>query len=78
MEIQIFQGKKVLKENVSCRCFLMIMLDSVIRLGKKYYPETLLEKCNYEIKKTKLENLINDEFEPSSSDVESDKEPDNE
>ena len=55
----------------------MIMLDSVIGLGKKYYPETLLEKCNYEIKKTKLENLINDEFEPSSFDVESDKEPDN-
>ena len=54
------------------------MIDSVIRLGKKYYPETLLEKCNYEIKKTKLENLINDEFEPSSFDVESDKEPDNE
>ena len=56
----------------------MIMLDSVIKLDKKYYPETLLEKCNYEIKKTKLENLINDEFEPSSSDVESDKDPDNE
>ena len=54
------------------------MLDSVIKLNKNYYPETLLEKCNYEIKKTKIENLMNDEFEPSSSDVESDKEPDNE
>ena len=27
------------------------MLDSVIRANKKYYPQTLLEECKYEIKK---------------------------
>ena len=26
------------------------MLDSVIRANKKYYPQTLLEECKYEIK----------------------------
>ena len=26
------------------------MLDSVIRVNKKYYPQTLLEDCKYEIK----------------------------
>ena len=53
------------------------MLDSVIRANKKYYPQTLLEECKYEIKKNKMENLINDDLDPSSSD-ESDNESGNE
>ena len=44
-------GKKVPKENVSCQCLSLIMLDSVIRANKKYYPQTLLEECKYEKKK---------------------------
>ena len=44
------------------------MLDSFIRANKKYYPQTLLEECKYEIKKNKMENLINDDLDPSSSD----------
>ena len=55
------------------------MLDSVIRANKKY-PETLLEEFKNEIKKNKLENLINDNldhmFIRCSSD-ESDSESDN-
>ena len=54
------------------------MLDSVIRVNKNYYPQTLLEECKYEIKKTKMENLINDNLEPSSSDNETDSVSDNE
>ena len=27
------------------------MLDSIIRVNKKYYPLTLLEECKYVIKK---------------------------
>ena len=30
------------------------MLDSIIRVNKKYYPQTLLEQCKYEIKKAKM------------------------
>ena len=52
------------------------MLDSVITVNKKYYPQTLLEECKYEIKNYKMENLINDDLDPSSSD-ESDHESDN-
>ena len=44
------------------------MLDSVIRANKRYYPQILLEECKYQIKKTKMENLINDDLDPSSSD----------
>ena len=72
-----FQGKKIPKENASYKCLSVIMLESVIRANKKYYPQTLLEECKYEIKKNKLENLINDDLDLSSSD-ESDNESDNE
>ena len=50
------------------------MLDSVIKATKKYYPQTLLEKQKYEIKKTNMENFINDDLESSSSDDETDSE----
>ena len=57
----------------------LIVLESVIKISKKYYPQPLLEECKYEIKKIKMENLINDNFDSSSkSDSESDSESDNE
>ena len=34
------------------------MLDSVIRVNQKYYPQTLLQYCKYETKKNKVEILI--------------------
>ena len=44
------------------------MLQSVIKVqNKNYYPQTLLEDCKYETKKKKMENLINDNFDPRSS-----------
>ena len=52
------------------------MLDSVIRANKKYYPQTLLEECKYEIKKKKMEKFINDDLDSSSSDDGSDNETD--
>ena len=72
-----FQGKKIPKENTSYKCLSLLMLDFVIRVNKKYYPQTLLEECKYEIKNNRMENLINDDLNPSSSDNESD-ESDNE
>ena len=72
-----FQGKKIPKEDVSYKCLSLIMLDSVSRVNKKYYLQTLLEECKYEIKKDKMENFINDHADLSSSD-ESENESDNE
>ena len=72
-----FQGKNMPKENASYKCLSLIMLDSVIRANKKYYPQTILEECKYVIRKNKMENLINDYLDLSSSD-ESDNESDNE
>ena len=73
-----FHRKKIPKEKTACKCLSLIMLDSVINVNKKHYPQTLLEKCKYEIKKTKMENLINDDLEPSSSDNETDSDSDSE
>ena len=56
----------------------LIMLHSVIRVNEKYYPQALLEECKYQIKKTKMKNLIDDDLDPSSSDDETDSESDNE
>ena len=76
-----FQGKKVPKENASYKCLSLITLNSVIRVNKKYHPETFLEECKYVIRKNKMENLINNDLDLSSSDEsdnESDHETDNE
>ena len=71
-----FQGKKMPKEKVSCNCLSIIMLDSVIKAKKKYYPQTLLKECKYEQERIKMENLI-DDFKKSKSD-ESDSDSNNE
>ena len=50
------------------------MLESVIKMGKKHYPQTFLGECKLVIKKKKIENLTNDDFK---SDNESDNEESN-
>ena len=62
-----FQGRKIPKENAWYKCLSLIMLDSAITVNKTYYPQTLLEECIYNIKKNKMENLINDDLDLSSS-----------
>ena len=44
------------------------MLDSVVKAKEKGYPQTVLEECKYEPKKTKMENLTDDDLKKSSSD----------
>ena len=68
-----FQSKKMPKEKAPCKCLSIIMLDSVIKAKKKYYPQTLLEECKYEQEKIKMENLIDDDLEkPESNECDSD------
>ena len=55
------------KEKAPCKVLWIIMLDSIIKANKKYYPQTLLEKCKYEQEKMKMENLIGDDLEKSES-----------
>ena len=72
-----FQGKGVPKKYASYKCLSLIMLDSIIRVHKKYYPQTLFGEWKYEIKKNKMENLLNNDLDSSSSGKETDSESGN-
>ena len=62
-----FHNKKMPKEKAPCKCLSIIMIDSVIKVNKKYYPQTLLEECKYIQEKIKIENYINEDFVGSES-----------
>ena len=55
------------KEKAPYKCLSIIIIDSVIRVNKKYYPQTLLEECKYIQEKIKIENYINEDLEDSES-----------
>ena len=61
-----FHHKKMPKEKVPCKCLSIIMIDSVIKANKKYYPQALLEECKYIQEKTKIENYINEDLEEAN------------
>ena len=63
-----FQNKKVPKRDSSYKCLSLIMLDSVVRVGKKYYPQVFLEECKYVKRKNKMVNYVNDDIDITSSD----------
>ena len=63
-----FHNKKIPKEKTPCKCLSIIIIDSVIKANKKYYPQTLLEECKYTQEKIKIENYINEDLEDSESD----------
>ena len=55
-----FHNKKMPKEKPSYKCLLIIILDSIIKANKKYYPQTSLEECKYVQEKIKIKNYIDD------------------
>ena len=73
-----FHNKKMPKEKALFKCLSIIMIDSVIKANKKYYPQTFLEECKYMQEKIKIENYINEYLENSDSDSESDSDSNNE
>ena len=66
------QGKKHRKKIHQISVYQLILLDAVIRVSKRYYPQKPLEECKYEIKKIKMENLINDDLDESDNETKSD------
>ena len=66
-----FHNKKMPKEKAPCKCLSIIMIDSVVKANKKYYPQTLLEECKYIQEKIKTENYIDEDLENSGSDSDS-------
>ena len=46
-----FHNNKIPKEGSQFICLSLILIDSVFRTGKSYYPQVLLEECKYVVKK---------------------------
>ena len=46
------------KEKAPSKCLSIIMIDSVIKANKKYYPQTLLQECKYVQEEIKTKNYI--------------------
>ena len=46
-----FQNNKIEEEGVHYSCLSVMLLDSVLKVGKKYYLQTLLEVCKYVVSK---------------------------
>ena len=74
-----FHNKTMPKEKASCKCLSIIMLDSVIRANKKYYPQIFLEECKYVQEQIKIENYIDldldldsDSNDETESDIDND------
>ena len=66
--IRNFKSKKMPKEKAPCKCLSVIILDSVIKAKKKYYPQAHLEECRYEQQKIKMKKFIDDDLEKSEFD----------
>ena len=62
------------KEKAPWKCISIILIDSVIKTSKKYYPQTLLEECKYIQEKVKIENYIDEDLGNSESDSDNDNE----
>ena len=48
------------KEGSQCICLSVVLIDSVYRTGKNYYPQGVLEECIYVVKEKKMPEYITD------------------
>ena len=79
-----FLGNDIPKENMYYTCMACNIINYVMKMDKKYFPQVYLEQCKYKIKKIQMSRSINAELDlesESESDDElksdSDNEPDN-
>lgn len=63
-----FHANKTPKNGSDCVC----LIDFLFKIGKNYYPQTLLEESTYNVQEEKINTFIIDEKEVSSSDDDDD------
>ena len=61
-----FLGDEVPKGNEHYTCIACITINSIMRMGKKNYPQVYLEECKCKIKKSKTTKSIEAELESES------------
>ena len=54
------------KEGSHCICLSVILIDSVFKLGKNYYPQVFWKQCRYVVQENKIAKFKDDELEISS------------
>ena len=67
---------KCLKKKALCKCLSIKIIDSVIKVNKKHYPQTLLQQCKYIQEKIKTGKYINEDLENRESDNETESDTD--
>ena len=61
-----FHNNKTPKKGSQFICLSVILIDSVFRAGKNYYPQVFLKVCKYVVKQKKIPKFIIDNIEISS------------
>ena len=64
-----FHGNKIPEDGQNFACFfLVILLNSIVKTGKNYYPQILLQEYKYSVKKKILTIAINEKIDLNNSD----------
>ena len=63
-----FAIKKMPKEKVPCKYLSIMMIDSLMESGEKYYPQTFLGECKYVQEKIKFSNYIDEDLDSDTDD----------
>ena len=62
-----FHNNKIAEEGFQFICLSVVLIDSVFRTGKNYYPQVFLEECKYVVKEKKMPQYITDHINISSA-----------
>ena len=57
------------KRSSHCISLSVILINFVSKMGKNYYPQLFLEKCEFIAKQKKTSRYINNDIETSSDDL---------
>ena len=56
-----FHSNAISKEGSQCICVSAILIDSIYRKDKIYYPQVFLEECKYVATENKMSKFITDD-----------------
>ena len=65
-KITYFQNNKIAKEGSQYICLSVILINSVFRTGKNYYPQVFVEEFKYAVKRKYKREYMTNNIEISS------------